>query len=61
MRKLTKRLAGLLFILLLPGYLLAQEKTITGKVTDGSGNPLPGANILIKLTNKGAIYQWSQT
>jgi TonB-dependent starch-binding outer membrane protein SusC len=55
MRKLTKRLTGLLFILLLPGYLLAQEKNITGKVTDASGNPLPGASILVRPSNKGTI------
>ena len=55
MRKLTKRLAGLLLILLLPGFLLAQEKTITGKVTDALGNPLPGASILVKPSNKGTI------
>jgi len=55
MRKLTKRLAGLLFIFLLPGYLLAQEKTISGKVTDALGNPLPGASILVRPSNKGTI------
>ncbi|HJW29520.1 MAG TPA: carboxypeptidase-like regulatory domain-containing protein, partial [Saprospiraceae bacterium] len=32
--------------------LLAQERTITGKVTDGTGNPLSGANILVKQTNR---------
>ena len=32
-----------------------QQKTITGKVTDASGQPLPGVTILIKGTNSGII------
>ncbi len=33
----------------------AQEKEITGVVTEaGSGDPIPGANVVIKGTNKGA-------
>ena len=31
----------------------AQQKTITGTVTDDTGLPLPGANVLIKGTNSG--------
>ncbi|MHA7058604.1 SusC/RagA family TonB-linked outer membrane protein [Aquimarina sp. M1] len=31
----------------------AQEKTISGNVTDNSGLPLPGVNIVIKGTSKG--------
>lgn len=53
MRELMKCIAGLLCIVLLPGYLLAQERTITGKITDGSGTPLLGANIVVKETNQG--------
>ena len=34
------------------GY--AQGKVVKGKVTDGSGLPLPGANVIIKGTQKGA-------
>jgi TonB-linked SusC/RagA family outer membrane protein len=34
---------------------MAQEgTTIKGKVTDAAGNPLPGANVFIELTNLGA-------
>lgn len=33
--------------------LSAQEQTITGKILDTNGLPLPGANILIKGTTKG--------
>ena len=32
--------------------LQAQEKTVSGTVTDGSG-PLPGVSVLIKGTNTG--------
>ncbi|RMA57915.1 SusC/RagA family TonB-linked outer membrane protein [Ulvibacter antarcticus] len=33
--------------------VLAQEKTVTGTVTDDAGLPLPGANVIIKQTNTG--------
>ena len=32
----------------------AQSKTVTGTVSDGSGMPLPGVNILIQGTSQGA-------
>ena len=53
MRKLTLLLAGLLCILLLPCSLFAQERTLSGKVTDANGNPLPGVSIVIRQTNTG--------
>lgn len=31
----------------------AQEKTVTGTVTDGNGMPLPGVNVLVKGTSTG--------
>ncbi|MDZ7343895.1 MAG: TonB-dependent receptor plug domain-containing protein, partial [candidate division KSB1 bacterium] len=41
--------------LVVPLWAFAQEGvTITGKITDKAGNPLPGANIFIELTNLGA-------
>jgi TonB-linked SusC/RagA family outer membrane protein len=52
-----KRMAGLLCILLLPCYLFAQEKTITGKVTDGKGSPLAGVSIVVKQTNRGTATE----
>ncbi|MDH7447024.1 SusC/RagA family TonB-linked outer membrane protein [Aquimarina sp. 2201CG14-23] len=32
---------------------LAQQRTVSGAVTDGNGVPLPGVNIIIKDTNRG--------
>lgn len=34
---------------------VTQERTITGKVTDSSGQPLPGVTIAIKGSNKGTV------
>lgn len=44
-----------LFMLLLTGvtWAYAQQKTVTGNVTDEGGVPLPGVNILIKGTTTG--------
>lgn len=55
MTKSMKRIAGILCILLFPCCLLAQEKTITGTVTDVKGLPLPGVNVAIIKTNQGTI------
>lgn len=35
-------------------FALAQEKTVSGTVTDASGLPLPGASVVVKGTNTGA-------
>lgn len=50
MRKILMLLCGML---LLYGQLLAQSKTITGRVTDESGNPIPNASVTIKGTSLG--------
>ncbi|WP_346854548.1 TonB-dependent receptor [uncultured Draconibacterium sp.] len=34
---------------------IQQEKTITGKVTDSSGEPLPGVTVVVKGTTQGTI------
>ena len=34
-------------------FSFAQEKTVTGTVTDASGMPLPGATVVVKGTNRG--------
>jgi TonB-linked SusC/RagA family outer membrane protein len=49
--KTLRFLAGMA---LFPVLVLAQDATITGKVTDTAGNPLPGANVILELTNLGA-------
>ncbi|MEO9891418.1 TonB-dependent receptor [Aurantibacter sp.] len=49
---------SLLFILIIfssLGFLHAQEIEVTGKTTDLSGEILPGVNLLIKGTTKGAV------
>ena len=51
MRKLLVLLTA---ILLFAGELLAQ-KTVTGKVTDDQGNPIPNASVTIKGTNSGTV------
>lgn len=43
----------MLFLALVVQISFAQEKTITGKVTDDQGLPLPGVNIVVKNTSNG--------
>jgi TonB-linked SusC/RagA family outer membrane protein len=52
MKLKLNRLLVLLFALV-SQLALAQEKTASGVVTDVSGLPLPGVNVVIKGTNKG--------
>jgi TonB-dependent SusC/RagA subfamily outer membrane receptor len=40
-------------IVLSVSHIWAQERTITGKVTDDKGAPIPGATVLVKGTNLG--------
>ncbi len=42
-----------LLLALVVQFSFAQEKTISGTVTDGSGLPLPGATVLVKGTTSG--------
>lgn len=51
MRKLLLTLTA---FLLFAGALLAQ-KTITGKVTDEKGNPLPNASVIVKGSTTGTV------
>ncbi|WP_290790535.1 SusC/RagA family TonB-linked outer membrane protein [Flavihumibacter sp. UBA7668] len=50
MRKLVLLLLG---ILMLGGELLAQSRTVTGKVSDALGKPVPNASILVKGSSIG--------
>ncbi|HXB95629.1 MAG TPA: SusC/RagA family TonB-linked outer membrane protein [Puia sp.] len=51
MRKL--KLLGSSILLLFQLHLLAQNRTITGKITDLNGKPVPGATIMIKDARTG--------
>ena len=42
-----------LILVLVVQLTFAQEKTISGTVTDNTGLPLPGVNIIIKGTTNG--------
>ena len=44
-----------LFIIMASSTLLAQIKVVTGKVTDDKGSPIPGVNVQIKNTSRGAL------
>lgn len=55
LNKLSTNLLALLLCLLSVTTVFAQDKRITGKVTDESGLPLPGASIKIKNTNVVAV------
>ena len=55
MHQMKKLLLGLIMIALLPTLLLAQTKTITGKITDNKNNPVPGAAIIAKKTAQSTV------
>lgn len=42
-------------LMLLSGELLAQTRTLTGKVTDANGNPVPNASVIVKGTRVGTV------
>jgi TonB-dependent SusC/RagA subfamily outer membrane receptor len=45
-----------LLLLLTTGFILAQERTVSGKIVSSEdGNPLPGVNVLIKGTTTGVV------
>lgn len=44
-----------MMLLLIGGTALAQQKTVTGKVTDESGTPLPGVTVLEAGTTNGIL------
>jgi iron complex outermembrane receptor protein len=43
-----------LLIFILP-YTFGQEKTVSGKIIDSTGEPLPGVNVVVKGTTKGVV------
>ncbi|MDT0674969.1 SusC/RagA family TonB-linked outer membrane protein [Autumnicola musiva] len=52
---MKKKLQRLLVLMpLLVGHLIfAQEKVVTGTVTDSDGMPIPGVNVVVENTNRG--------
>ncbi len=60
-RKLTLLLILLGLLTAHPNVALTQDRTITGIVTDESGNRLPGVNILVKGTVAGTVTSASGT
>jgi TonB-dependent SusC/RagA subfamily outer membrane receptor len=57
---MRKLLALLTAFLLFAGQLFAQ-KTITGKVTDEKGNPIPNASVIVKGTSTGTVTKLDGT
>lgn len=51
--KVKKLFGALLAMCLSMAFAYAQEKTVTGTVTDQDGVPLPGVNIIVKGTTNG--------
>ena len=47
--------AALLCVILLPQFLSAQNKTISGKITDANGNALPFVSVSVSKTNQGTV------
>jgi len=53
---MLKRLLLLVAAIAIANLSYAQQRTITGQVTDsGDGNPIPGVNVVIKGTTNGTI------
>lgn len=52
---MKKRLNGILtlFLVFMVQLTFAQQKSVSGKVTDESGVPLPGVNVIVEDTNRG--------
>jgi len=50
-----KRIILLFSLMLSFTVLFAQQKSVTGKVTDDNNEPVPGANVVVKGTTTGAV------
>lgn len=51
----------MLGVLLLSSQLLAQSRTVTGRVTDANGAPIAGASVQVKGTNAGTVTKTDGT
>ena len=54
-QRLTRRMLTLLLSLILFGSVYAQERTLTGTITDKASVTLPGVNVVIKGTTTGVV------
>jgi TonB-dependent starch-binding outer membrane protein SusC len=54
MKKNIHYLLIILFIALVPGWLHAQDKIISGKITDANGTALPSVSLSVKQSNRVA-------
>ncbi|HTE11873.1 MAG TPA: SusC/RagA family TonB-linked outer membrane protein [Chitinophagaceae bacterium] len=52
-----RKLLLLLGVVLLCVQLTAQQRIITGKITDDKGNPIPNASIIVKGSSSGTVSQ----
>lgn len=52
--KRVLRIALCLMLLILPGVLMAQQRTTTGTVSDEAGSPIPGVTVTVKGTSMKA-------
>ncbi len=53
---MLKRLLLMIAAIAIANLSYAQQRTITGQVTDaGDGNPIPGVNVIVKGTTQGTI------
>ncbi|MEH0153277.1 TonB-dependent receptor [Limibacter armeniacum] len=59
LQTLQQLMAVLAFILLAPLSLIAQERFVSGTVTDETGQGLPGVNILVNGTTQGSITDFN--
>ncbi len=50
-----KKMKLFLFLILFPIFLYSQNRAVSGKITDSSGEGLPGASVTLKGTTIGAI------
>jgi TonB-dependent starch-binding outer membrane protein SusC len=56
MKKLYRKMSFAAFVLLLcSSVVMAQDKTVTGTITDENGQALPGVNVLVKGTSQGTV------
>lgn len=55
MRTRLFMMAALLCTMFLPQFLYAQNKTISGKVIDETGNPLPGVTVSVNNSTQGTF------